>query len=56
MMFEKYARNIDPDKVEFKTFIIRYLNDRNLKDVKLVKYAELYGLIKQGIKEYLRAI
>jgi len=53
-MFQHYAQNINPEDVEFLTFISDRLERSNLKDPRAVPYSELYKHIKEGIREYLR--
>jgi hypothetical protein len=53
-MFQRYAQSIDPDDERFTGFITQYLRDRDVKDAKALRYAELYSLIKEGIRAYLR--
>ncbi len=53
-MFERYAQNIDPEDERFHEFISDYLALKEVKDAKAIPYSELYKLIKEGIREYLR--
>jgi len=52
-MFERYAQNINPEDERFHEFISNHLAKKNVKDPKALPYAELYKLIKEGIREYL---
>jgi len=52
--FQRYAQNIKPDDESFLAFISDYLAERQVRDIKLLPYSELYKLIKDGIREYLR--
>lgn len=54
-MFERYAHNVNPDDESFKAFISNYLADKGVKDIRAVPYLQLYKVIKEGIREYLRA-
>jgi hypothetical protein len=53
-MFEHYTRNIDPEEARFRTFLSDYIADKGVKDVQALPYSELYKVIKEGIREYLR--
>ena len=53
-MFEMYARNINPDEERFNIFISNYLGERGVKDPQALPYSELYKVIKDGIREYLK--
>jgi hypothetical protein len=53
-MFEMYARNINPDEERFNIFISNYLAERGVKDPQAIPYSELYKVIKDGIREYLK--
>jgi hypothetical protein len=55
-MFQRYARNIDPESEHFQMFITRYLAERNVKNPRATPYSELYKHIKNGIREYLRLL
>lgn len=52
--FQRYAQNIKPDDESFLKFISNYLAERQVEDLKLLPYSQLYKLIKDGIHEYLR--
>jgi len=52
--FQRYAQNIDPDDESFLTFISNYLSEKRVEDPKLLPYSQLYKLIRDGIREYLR--
>lgn len=52
-MFQRYEQNIKLEQ-SFLTFIFQYLVERQVKDPKALPYSQLYGLIKDGIREYLR--
>ncbi len=53
-MFEMYVRNINPDEERFNAFISNYLAERGVKDPQTLPYSELYRVIKDGIREYLK--
>jgi hypothetical protein len=53
-MFQQYAQNIEPESEHFLTFISQYLAERNVKNPRSIPYSELYGHIKEGIRDYLR--
>ncbi len=53
-MFEMYVRNIDPDEEGFQSFISKYVTNRGVKDPEATPYYELYNMIKEGIREYMR--
>jgi len=53
-MFELYSCNINPDDVDFQTYIERYVSKKNPMSPESMPYPELYALIKEGIREYIR--
>ena len=53
-VFQRYAQNINPEDKVFLSFIIDYLAQKNIRDPKAIPYSELYGHVKDGIREYLR--
>lgn len=53
-MFERYVRNINPEEEQFQVFLSDYLAGKGVKNVQALPYSELYGFIKEGIREYLR--
>jgi hypothetical protein len=53
-MFEMYARNINPEEERFQAFISKYIADKGITNIRAVPYVQLYTLIKEGIREYLR--
>jgi hypothetical protein len=53
-MFQRYVQNINPEDDRFHAFIGHYLAERDVKDPKAIPYSQLYKLIKEGIREYLR--
>jgi hypothetical protein len=53
-MFQRYVHNIDPEDERFIAYISQYLTEKGVKDPKTLIYADLYKLIKEGIREYLR--
>jgi len=53
-MFQHYQQNIDPEDDRFVQFITQYLKDKDVKDPKAMKYPQLYELIKQGIRAYIK--
>ena len=53
-MFERYVKNINPDEGRFQEFISNYLTEQGVKDPQALPYSELYKVIKDGIREYLR--
>jgi hypothetical protein len=55
-MFQRYARNIDPESGHFLAFITEYLAGRNVKNPEAMPYSELYRHIKNGIREYLHLL
>lgn len=55
-MFQRYARNIDPESEHFLAFISNYLGEKKVKDPRAIPYSELYRHIKEGIRDYLRQL
>jgi hypothetical protein len=53
-MFERYIRNINPEEEGFQAFLSNYPAEKNVKDIQVLPYSELYMVIKEGIREYLR--
>jgi hypothetical protein len=53
-MFERYIRNINPEEQRFQAFLSNYIAEKGVKNIQLLPYAELYKVIKEGIREYLR--
>jgi len=53
-MFEFYTRNIDPDDPVFQTYIKQYVSTRDSRSPNSIPYSDLYRMIKEGIREYLR--
>jgi len=53
-MFEFYTRNIDPDDPGFQTYIKQYVSTRDSRSPNTIPYSDLYRMIKEGIREYLR--
>jgi hypothetical protein len=53
-MFERYSQSIDPDAQDFLDFVSEYLAKKNIKESKAIAYSELYGHVKEAIREYLR--
>ena len=53
-MFESYIRNINPEEERFQAFISNYIAEKGVKDIQALPYADLYIIIKEGIREYLR--
>ena len=53
-MFELYSRNISPDDAEFQIYIRRYLAKRDPRNPESIPYSQLYAIIKEGIREYIR--
>jgi len=53
-MFERYIRNINPEEVRFQVFLSNYIAEKGVKDIQVLPYSELYKVIKEGIREYLR--
>jgi hypothetical protein len=54
MMFELYAHKIDPDNTNFQAFIKRYVGIKETRNPEAIPYAELYKIIREGIREYLQ--
>lgn len=52
-MFERYIRNIKPEE-GFQAFLSNYIAEKGVKDIQVLPYSELYKVIKEGIREYLR--
>ena len=52
-MFERYIRNINPEE-GFQAFLSNYIAEKGVKDIQVLPYSELYKVIKEGIREYLR--
>jgi hypothetical protein len=52
-MFLLYTDNVDPDSQQFRSFITNYVT-KEAKDPKTIPYPELYKIIKEGIREYIR--
>lgn len=53
-MFERYSENIDPEGEDFLLFVSKYLANKDAKEPKTIPYSQLYGHIKEAIREYLR--
>jgi len=53
-MFESYIRNINPEEERFQAFISTYIAEKGVKDIQALPYVDLYVIIKDGIREYLR--
>ena len=53
-MFQRYVENINPEDEDFLNFVSGYLEQIGVKDPKSLAYGELYKLIKEAIREYLR--
>jgi hypothetical protein len=53
-MFELYTRNIDPEDEVFHTFIKNYVASTKSRDPETLAYSDLYKIIKEGIREYLK--
>jgi len=53
-MFQRYAQNIDPEDERFIAYISHYLIEKGVKDPKTLVYSDLYKLIKEGIRQYVR--
>lgn len=53
-MFESYIRNINPEEEQFQAFISNYIAEKGVKYIQALPYADLYIIIKEGIREYLR--
>ncbi len=53
-MFESYIRNINPEEERFQAFISNYIAEKGVKDIQALPYVELYIIIKEGIRGYLR--
>jgi hypothetical protein len=53
-MYERYIQNVNPDDERFKSFMSDYVAQRGVKDPQAVSYSELYRIIKEGIREYLK--
>jgi hypothetical protein len=53
-MFQRYAQNIKPGDKNFLAFISNHLREKDVGDPKLLPYSQIYRLVKEGIREYLR--
>jgi hypothetical protein len=53
-MFELYAQTVNPDEERFKAFISHYLAEKGVNNPETMRYSELYRLIKDGVREYLK--
>lgn len=53
-MFEYYSQSIDPDAEDFLRFVSEYLAKKNIKEPKAIVFSDLYGHVKEAIREYLR--
>jgi len=53
-MFERYLRNINPEDERFQVFLSHYIAEKGVKEIQVLPYSELYKVIKEGIREYLR--
>ena len=53
-MFERYVCNINPEGERFQAFLSNYIAEKGVKDIQVLPYLELYKVIKEGIREYLR--
>lgn len=53
-MFEKYIQTVNPNEERFQAFISKYITEKGVKSPDSVPYSELYKIIKEGIREYLR--
>jgi len=52
-MFQLYLQNIDPESADFQIFIEHYLATKDTRNPEKIPYSELYGIVRDGIKEYL---
>ncbi len=53
-MFETYIKNINPDDEHFKAFMASYVTEKGVESPQALPYSELYEVIKDGIREYLK--
>ncbi len=53
-MFERYVQTVNPDEERFQAFISKYITEKGVKELESFPYSELYKVIKEGIREYLR--
>jgi len=53
-MFEAYTQNIDQDNSDFHAFIKAYVAAKDDRSPETIPYSQLYALIKEAIREYLR--
>lgn len=53
-MFERYIRNTNPEEERFQVFLSNYIAEKGVKEIQVLPYSELYKVIKEGIREYLR--
>ncbi len=53
-MFERYVQTVNPDEKRFQAFISKYITGKGVKELESFPYSELYKVIKEGIREYLR--
>jgi len=52
-MFELYSRTINPQDSDFQTYIRGYVSRKDPRNPESIPYSELYGIIKEGIREYI---
>ncbi len=53
-MFERYVQAVNPDEERFQTVISKYLSEKGIRESQALTYSELYKVIKEGIREYIR--
>lgn len=53
-MFELYTHQIDPNDAKFQTFIKQFLQKSESRKPEAIPYSELYKIIREGIREYIR--
>jgi len=52
-MFELYSRSINPQDADFQNYITRYVSGKDPRNPESIPYSELYGIIKEGIRDYI---
>ncbi|HUK26971.1 MAG TPA: hypothetical protein VLV31_00990 [Candidatus Acidoferrales bacterium] len=53
-MFELYASKINPHDPHFQEFISNYIAAKGVKNPESLRYVELYKLIQEGIREFIK--
>jgi hypothetical protein len=55
-MFELYISKINPEDRQFQQFISRYVTTQGVKDPEAITYSELYKVVRNGIREYVKQV